>query len=132
VSTNPSAAATSTASSNQFNTTAPNTVTVNPPVCPTSNFNCAVQVTLTNQQNTLFGRVFLPSTVNIVTTATATYQILTDSNGTPIGQTCLLGLGTYGSNPPSGQVIRINGATRVYDAQLHPGLNFDRCRPEFQ
>jgi len=118
VSTNPSAAATSTASSNQFNTAAPNTVTINPPVCAVGSVNCTVQVVLTDQRSTLFGRVFLPPTINIATRATATYQILTDSNGTPVGQTCLLGLGTYGSNPPAGQVIRIDGA---------PGFTMPNC-----
>src|SRR5205807_10159358 len=104
VATTPSAAATTTAGSNQFNTSAPNTVTVNPPVCSVGNINCTVQVVLTDQLNTLFGRVFLPSTVNIVTTATSAYQTLTNSSGTSVGQTCLLGLGTYGTNLPTGQV----------------------------
>jgi Flp pilus assembly protein TadG len=118
VTTSPSAAATSTAASNQFSTSAPNAVAVNTPVCTVGNINCTVQVVLTNQLSTLFGRLFLPSTVNIVTTATAAYQTLTNSSGTSVGQTCLLGLGTYGSNLPTGQVIRINGA---------PGFGMPNC-----
>src|ERR1700738_1270470 len=91
----PSAAATSTASNNQFNTATPNTVTVNTPVCTVGNVNCTVQVVLTDQLNTFFGREYLPSTATIATAATAAYQTLVNSNGTPVGQTCLLGLGTY-------------------------------------
>jgi Flp pilus assembly protein TadG len=65
VSTNPSAAASGTASINQFNTTAPNTVIVSSPTCTVGSINCTVQVVLTDRRNTLFGRVFLPSTINI-------------------------------------------------------------------
>jgi Flp pilus assembly protein TadG len=112
----PSAAATATAGNNQFNTASPNTVTVNPPSCSAG--KCTVRVDLTDQLNTLFAATFLPSTVNIATTATAGYQTLVNSAGNPVGQTCLLGLGTYGSNPPTGQVIRINGA---------PGFTMPNC-----
>jgi hypothetical protein len=92
---------TSIAGSNQFNTAAPNTVTVNAPVCTVSNVNCTVQVVLTDQVNTLFGHMFLPATVNIATTATAAYQTLTNSSGNPVGQTCLMALSTitFNGNP---------------------------------
>jgi hypothetical protein len=116
--TDPSGAASATATSNQFNTTAPNTVAVNTPVCTVGNVNCTVQVVLTDQVNTLFGRVILPSSINIATTATAAYQTLTNSSGNSVGQSCLIGLGTYGTNPPTGQVIRIDG---------HPDFNMPNC-----
>ncbi len=118
---NPSAAATSTASNNQFNTATPNTVTVNTPVCTVGNVNCTVQVVLTDQLNTLFGREYLPSTVTIATAATAAYQTLVNSNGTPVGQTCLLGLGTYTNPPtvpPTGQTLLVNG---------HANFNMPNC-----
>jgi Flp pilus assembly protein TadG len=103
----PSGAASTTAGNNQFSTGTPNTVTVNTPVCTAG--KCTVQVVLGNQLDTLFGQVSLPSTVNILTTATAGYQTLLNAAGNPVGQSCLLGLGTYGSSPPSGEVLRVNG-----------------------
>ena len=114
----PSAAATSTASNNQFNTATPNTVTVNTPVCTVGNVNCTVQVVLTDQLNTLFAHEYLPSTTTIATSATAEYQTLVNSNGTPVGQTCLLGLGTDNTNPPTGNVFQVNG---------HGSFNMPNC-----
>jgi hypothetical protein len=109
VTTDPTAAATAAANANEFSTTAPNTITVqNPPSCDAAG-KCSAQVTLTHQLNSILGRIALPSTVTIATTATGGYQSLVNSSGNPIGQTCLIGLGTYGSSPPSGQVLRING-----------------------
>ena len=114
----PSAAATSTASNNQFNTATPNTVTVNTHVCTVGNVNCTVQVVLTDQLNTFLGREYLPSTATIATAATAAYQTLVNSNGTPVGQTCLLGLGTYNTIPPTGTVFQVNG---------HGSFNMPNC-----
>jgi Flp pilus assembly protein TadG len=105
----PSTAATTAAQNNGFSTTAPNTITVGQPSCPSPG-KCIVQVVLDDQMNTLFGRASLGlSTVTIATAATGEYQSLTNSSGQSVGQSCLIGLGTYGANPPSGQVIRING-----------------------
>jgi Flp pilus assembly protein TadG len=133
VTTSPSAAATSTAASNQFNTAAPNTVTVNTPVCTAGNVNCTVRVVLTNQLNTLFGRVFLPSTVNIVTTATTTYQTLTNSSGNPVGQTCLMALSTITFNGNPGfeaencTFAALDSSNRSIDCNGCQGHSWDTC-----
>jgi Flp pilus assembly protein TadG len=127
VTTNPTAAATTSAGYNLFSTSPPNTLTLYPcygfavgSSCNTSSSAGAplnaVQVALTQPLNTTFANfvtaIWGPNikTVNVTTTAIAFFPMLKG------GQTCLLALGS--GNPPTGN---------TFSAATSAAVNMPNC-----